>query len=289
MVLNDLRGGATAYITGTTVTASAGDVTVSASAAQAMTASLESAASSSGGSKFGAGVSLAASGLIVTNTVIGGADAHITGSTLTIGGDVTVQAVNNAALEAHLVNATSSGAEAIGVTLAFNTLGWEPQNILFNTIDALIGDPAIADAFGADHASGASAYLEDTTVDATGLLTVSANSAAQLAADIANTSDSQASAWVGATGLSFGAVVGLNKSASAAIASISWTGSYAGAKTINADAGVTVTATDASGLSSTLDLTSDSSTSNTSPFSNSDSAGLAGAVMLNDLRGGATA
>ena len=153
---------------------------MSASAAQAMTASLESAASSSGGSKFGAGVSLAASGLIATNTVMGGADAHVTGSTLTIGGDVTVQAVNNAALEAHLVNATSSGAEAIGVTLAFNTLGWEPQNILFNTIDALIGDPAIADAFGADQASGATAYLEDTTVDATGLLTVSADSAAQL-------------------------------------------------------------------------------------------------------------
>ena len=218
---------------------SAGDVTVSASAAQAMTASLESAASSSGGSKFGAGVSLAASGLIATNTVKGGAEAHVTGSTLTIGGGVTVEAVNNAALDAHLVNATSSGAEAIGVTLAFNTLGWAPQNILFNTIDALIGDPAIADAFGADQASGATAYLEDTTVDATGLLTVSADSAAQLSADIANTSDSQASAWVGATGLSFGAVVGLNKSSSAAEAYIGWSDTYTGAKTISADAGVT--------------------------------------------------
>ena len=123
MVLNDLRGGATAYITGTTVTASAGDVTVSASAAQAMTASLESAASSSGGSKFGAGVSLAASGLIATNTVQGGADAHVTGSTLTAGGDVTVVATNSSTMDAHLVNATSSGAEAIGVTLAFNTIG----------------------------------------------------------------------------------------------------------------------------------------------------------------------
>ena len=34
----------------------------------------------------------------------------------------------------------------IGVTLAFNSLGWEAQNVLFNTIDALLGDPLIASA-----------------------------------------------------------------------------------------------------------------------------------------------
>ena len=260
-------------------------VTVSASATQVMNAHLESAASSSGGSKFGAGESLAASGLIATNTLQGGAEAYIKGSSITTSGtgsgqgDVTVSATNSATMDAHLVDATSSGAEAVALTLAFNTLGWAPQNILFNTVDALIGDPAIADAFGADQGAGATAYVEDTTVDATGLLTVSADSAAQLSADIANTSDSQASAWVGAAGVSFGAALGLNKSSSAAEAYIGYSDGYTGAKTISADAGVTVTATDASGLSVSMEMTADSSTSNTSPFSNSDSTGVAGAIV----------
>ena len=38
----------------------------------------------------------------------------------------------------------AAGGQAVGVTLAFNTLGWKPQNILFNALDALIGDTAIA-------------------------------------------------------------------------------------------------------------------------------------------------
>jgi hypothetical protein len=32
--------------------------------------------------------------------------------------------------------------------LAFNTIGWEAQNVLFNTVDALLGDPLISDALG---------------------------------------------------------------------------------------------------------------------------------------------
>ena len=52
------------------------------------------------------------------------------------------------------------------MTLAFNTVGWAPQNILFNTLDTLLGDPTVADAFGNEEGAGARAYLRDSTVEA---------------------------------------------------------------------------------------------------------------------------
>ena len=82
----------------------------------------------------------------------------------------------------------SSGGTAIGVTLAFNTIGYESQNVLFNAIDALIGDPAIANASGLENPSNATATLLDTTVNASGLLMVSAVSGVTLTSGITNTS-----------------------------------------------------------------------------------------------------
>src|SRR5690606_33158585 len=88
--------------------------------------------------------SLAAGGLIGTNLVQGAADAAVRNSTLTTGstasgeGDVVVEAINAATLDANVVNAvtasvesfanegksaTGAEADAIGVTLAFNTIG----------------------------------------------------------------------------------------------------------------------------------------------------------------------
>ena len=51
------------------------------------------------------------------------------------------------------------------------------QNVLFNTIDALIGDPLIANAFGANTGSGATAKILDTVVDASGAVSVAATAA----------------------------------------------------------------------------------------------------------------
>jgi hypothetical protein len=293
VALNDVRGGATAFIDRSTV-ASDGDVTVKALADASLTAHLESAVTSSGGSKFGSGTSIAASGLISTNTVQGGATASITNSSIgtpgvRLGGDVTVDAQNISSVDAQLVNATSSGNHAIGATLAFNTVGWAPQNILFNTIDAIIGDPLIANAFGANNGAGAQAYLQDTTLDATGLLSVSALADATISSAVANTSESTASAWTGATGFSFGAVIAQNKVSSAADASIDWSDAYAGARIITADGGVAVMATDSAAITAGIDLLSTSETSNFNPVSASDAIGIAGAVSLNDVRGGATA
>ena len=37
--------------------------------------------------------------------------------------------------------AGTSGDTAVDLTLAFNSIGWEAQNFLFNALDAIVGDP----------------------------------------------------------------------------------------------------------------------------------------------------
>src|SRR5207253_11071731 len=116
--------------------------------------------------------------LIATNVVQSAADAHITGGSVTnAAGGVTVDARNTATITATALNAVTTGGTGVGVTLAFNTIGWEPQNILFNTVDAIIGDPAISSAFDGEVPSGAKAFIHDSPVSATGTVTVSATAA----------------------------------------------------------------------------------------------------------------
>jgi len=285
VALNEVSGGATAFINDATL--SGGAVKVSALEDASLTAHLESAVASSGGSKFGGGASLAVSGLIATNTVKNDAQAYITDSTVgtstnRIGGAVTVDAQNTALIDATLVNATSSGNQAIGVTLAFNSIGWEKQNVLFNTIDTIIGASNVADAFGGNQGADAKAWMSGSDVDATGALTISATAAMEIVSDISNVSESTASAWLGATGAGFGAVVASNKVSSQAQA---W---YADGSIV-ATGGTNVTATDGSVIDALIELQVDSVTSNTSPWSNSDSYGVAGAVALNEVQGGALA
>ena len=50
-------------------------------------------------------------------------------------GDLAVTATNVSVIEAVNLNATTSGDKGVGVTLAFNTVGWEPQNVLFNALE----------------------------------------------------------------------------------------------------------------------------------------------------------
>lgn len=288
VTLNDVRGGATAFVDTSAI--DGGAVQVTASEQAVLNAYLASAATS-GPSKR---LSLAASGLVATNTVQGGAEAYLTGSTIgtatdRVGGNVTVRATNSCRVNAFLVNATVSGEYSIAATLALNTVGWESQNILFNTVDALLGSPEVADAFGNEDGAGAKAYLRDTTVEATGGLTVEAKAGASITAEITNDAEASARRFTGATGLSFGAVIGMNKVASKASATIAWSAGYSGAKTLTADRGVTVKATDSAMIGATITLIASAEAVSTSPFNDSDSYGIAGAVSLNDVRGGATA
>ena len=104
---------------------------------------VDSQASSSGGSAFGSGKSLAVNGTIATNTVLSDARAYVVDSEVTTRGavskgDLGIDAKNTSWINANVLSATSAGETGVGVTLAFNTVGWAPQNLLFNTIDALI-------------------------------------------------------------------------------------------------------------------------------------------------------
>jgi hypothetical protein len=223
--VNDVRGGAKAYIEDATVLATGGDVLVSATENASLTALVEVAVetSASGGKLFGGSSAESIAAIAATNVQQGGADAHVTGSRLTTTsaaadeGDVTVSALNTAVLTSDVVNLTSGGGKAVGVTLSFNSMGWAPQNLLFNAVDALIGSPEVSAAFGADGKSDAVAYLSDTTVDATGQLTVDASMSSTLTSSVDNRSTSAASSTFFSTqGLSFGAALSTNKVSSKA-------------------------------------------------------------------------
>ena len=70
--------------------------------------------------------------------------------------------------------------------LAFNTIGWKPSNVLFNAVDALLGDPLVSDAFDGQQPSQALAWIRDTDVTAGGDVTVTATQAAELSATVGN-------------------------------------------------------------------------------------------------------
>ena len=160
VVYNELRALVESYIEAASVTTLNGDVQVLATENATLRASAESNVSSSGGSAFGTGTSLAAGGQIVTNLVLASADAYVLNSTVTTStsGDVIVTANNTALLDATVNTSSQSGDTAVAFTLAFNSLGWQPQNVLFNAIDALLGDPLISEAFDGEE-SGARACL----------------------------------------------------------------------------------------------------------------------------------
>ncbi|MCH7908486.1 MAG: LEPR-XLL domain-containing protein, partial [Candidatus Hydrogenedentes bacterium] len=138
VVRNEVKGEVEAYIENAEV--QAGSITVTASESATLLAIADATAVSSGGSSFGEGKSLAFNGVIAVNVVLSSADAHIADSVVTAtAGDISVEASNSASLGAETKSAVNSGAEAIGIVLAFNTIGYESQNLLFDTFDALLG------------------------------------------------------------------------------------------------------------------------------------------------------
>ena len=157
-------------------------------------------AEASGGSAYGTGSVLAVNGTIATNLVLSSAQAYVSGSTVTVGGNLTLDARNTSAIDATTLSATTSGDKAVGVTLAFNTIGWQSQNVLFNTLDALLGDPLIANALGNAEPAQVQSYILDSTVDATGAVQLIAYNDAQITARVSNEATSAAAALYGASG-----------------------------------------------------------------------------------------
>jgi hypothetical protein len=125
-------------------------VAVLASEAAQIAAELTSTVTASGGSLSGGGTVQAINAQIATNAVQAKAHASITDSVLELAGAVAVEANNKAGIDATVLIATSSGDLAVSLALAFNTVGWSTQNLLFNIVDTVLGDPLIAEALGAN-------------------------------------------------------------------------------------------------------------------------------------------
>ncbi|MDR3372280.1 MAG: LEPR-XLL domain-containing protein, partial [Ancalomicrobiaceae bacterium] len=185
VVLNMVDGGAYAIVKdGTTITSAA--LSVSADDAETINATLDSTATTEAGSSFGStgnttkdkssGTSLAVNGAIAINEILGNADAHIVGSSVTTTtGDVSVTATNASDIEAttsSAVTAASSGGTtvAVGIIMADNTIGAGFQDLLDSTIDTIAGGSVL----GSSAPTTTTAYVLDSSVTAGGALTVSA-------------------------------------------------------------------------------------------------------------------
>jgi hypothetical protein len=112
---------------------------------------------------------IAINGLIANNVVLGGARAGITRSDLAAAGSVTIEANNTASIEADNQAVMSSGGTAVGVTLAFNTIGWLPETLLKQGTDALVGS-----GFGVEAPQEVKAWMLDTAFSIGGNFSVQA-------------------------------------------------------------------------------------------------------------------
>ncbi|WP_395446238.1 LEPR-XLL domain-containing protein (plasmid) [Aminobacter sp. UC22_36] len=258
---NDTRGNAHAYIQGAKVEAG-GAVNVAATGASTITAYTTSTVTASGGSSInGTGKVLGFNGQIVTNVVLGKTIASIDSSNVKAGGNVTVTAENEARIDARLYSSGNSAATSVGISLAYNSVGWEAQNLLFNTLDTLVGAPYLADnAFDGNIGADATASILKSTVDAGGKIRVSAESDAQINATVSNAAVTDTSALKGASGASYGAIIAPNKVSGAAKATIDNSGTTG--KTIKAANGVSVIADDAVGIYSNAKLVASTTVTN---------------------------
>ncbi|PWL19825.1 MAG: hypothetical protein DCO98_12050, partial [Altererythrobacter sp. XM-24bin4] len=127
-----------------------------------------------------------------------------------------VRALNDASIEALNKSATVSGDTAVGVSLAFNTVGYAPTNLLFASVDALVGTSLTpsSDAEAIARITGTS------SVTSSGGIAVEAQNTATIDADLSNDATSAASALVNASGIAASAVLALNRVAGGALAEI---------------------------------------------------------------------
>ncbi|HEY3484587.1 MAG TPA: hypothetical protein VGK49_04340, partial [Ilumatobacteraceae bacterium] len=256
IVLNDVSSDVEASIVDTPVTA--GTITVEAIEAATIWAATDVTGHSAGGSSLtGQGQSLAAGGVIATNRVLSAARALVGNSPLTsTTGGIEITATNDSLIEATTLAAMTSGAQSVGIQLAFNTVGWGRSNLLFAAIDALLGDPLISEAFGgADHPSEALASVTASPIDSAGDVVVRATSTAQILAELSNAATSAPAAIKGAGGMSVNGILASSMVNSRAAAFIE-------SGTVDADGSVTVAASDEARISSTTAMYSEVSPTN---------------------------
>ncbi|MFO8091285.1 MAG: LEPR-XLL domain-containing protein, partial [Desulfatiglandaceae bacterium] len=167
VVRNDARSDVLAKIENAYVTTSDGDVIVTATEGATILATTDATAVASGGSAYGTGVVIGANGVMATNMILSQADAYLDDSIVNAVdanlsdsdgfGNVIVSSQNIPLVDATVLNSVTSGDIAAGVTLAFNTVGWQAQDVLSQTLDTLISTD-----LGTEEKAGVHAYAEDT-------------------------------------------------------------------------------------------------------------------------------
>ena len=208
VVRNEVAGAVEAYIEQAEVAADS--VTVVALEEAQARAIVDLTAESSGGSSFGSGESIAAQGALAVNSVISSTDAFIVDSRVTArDGDVVVEASNESRLFADTRTSLTSEGNTYGFVVAFNTLGYRAQNLLFDSFDALLGgDPSV---FGNEAPVRVHAYINDSEIQATGDLRVSAESLAEIEALTSNDSTASGAAVFGTESKTIAGVLASNK------------------------------------------------------------------------------
>ena len=191
VVRNDVRSAVDAGLDRALVTAGE-DVTVIAIEAADIKSVLSGTTTT--GSEESEATGLAVNALIATNNVLSSSTATITNSNVTAGGDLQVDAQNTSGIIADNTATISSSGTAVGVTLAFNSVGWEAQDLFRKSVDALIGS-----SFGNEIPALVLAKIENSAIDTGGDLLVTAAVAAQLEAATSNEASSTSGASAAAS------------------------------------------------------------------------------------------
>ena len=173
-----------------------GDVTIEARGSATITATLsgetsslpeeeapsdEPATSGAAGSDAAGPSSLAVNALIATNLILSNVTATLLDSDINAGGNFDVIARNASQITADNAATMEAGGVAVGVTLAFNTIGWRAQNVLFAALDALLGT-----AIGNEQSAVTDVLVKGSTLSAVGSISLDAQGEAKIAATIAN-------------------------------------------------------------------------------------------------------
>ena len=225
-----------------------GKITVHADLTGVIDAQTRSTVTSSGGSMFGEGMSVAVNAVVATNTILSSAEAYATHSDLTTTGtgDIHVKADNTSEIKADVTSRVESNGYGIGVTLAFNTVGWASQNVLFNTVDTIIGG-----VIGTKQPAATKAYIENSTINSADDVLVETKSNAAIDARISNVNSTVSVTPAGGSDtVTVGATLTMNKVATDVQARIK------NATTFVANGDVKVTADDSSRIVSEVEASS---------------------------------
>jgi len=169
-------------VTGAELTAG-GDIDIWADSAARIEATLTGRVGG-GASATAVGVSLLSlNSLIASNLINGSVTAIVSGGRLAAAGDLDVHAANDADIRA-INKATTSGAFAASIALAFNAIGWKDQSLSQLSLGALLGT-----GMGTETTVFSKAAVHDANLAIAGDATVEASSAGAIDARMGSATD----------------------------------------------------------------------------------------------------